>query len=480
MEKKRGEGTLPMSFRVSELPRIYFCTGARNHELLKFFQAEKVNFEYDERMASFKALGFAKGTKTPVAVCTTSGTAVSECLSAMLEAKYAGVPLVLISGDRPKKMHGTGAPQTVDHDPLTVGARGSYYEIALSELSAFEIQNPEWPVHINVLVDDTKSHEGKVHYAQDLSDFEKFLEKVKRPLFLFSHESDSMRPFVLKFANTNLPYYAESMSGAHDMSIIRTEKKLIDLFRKKQIDGVVRIGHTPLSKVWRLLEIDPLPVFSFDERNLPGMSFGTVLGKGSKALGNEERFWKTLDKVQFPFEGDDTIETQVSLMQKYPASEMVWMRKIQDALPYDARVYLGNSLIIRFFELVQTKRFRVDGNRGVNGIDGQLATAIGLAESTKETVYCLLGDITTRYDLTSIQEMPKNLKLIIVNNQGGRIFDMLKLDKRIVLEHEKEFSTVVPALGITYSQNLADLKTHQVIEVRPSQAETDKFLAEWM
>lgn len=469
-----------MSLKIRDLTRIYFCTGARNHDLLKFFPDHKIQFEFDERMASFRALGFAKGTGNPSAICTTSGTAVSECISAMLEAKYADAPLVLISGDRPKKMHGTGAPQTVDHDPLTAGARGSYFEIPLSEFADFEIKDPVYPVHINVLVDDTKAHEGKVGLGRDFSHFESFLGQVKRPLFLFSHEAESMRPFILKFAGTNLPYYSEVMSGGHDVSIIRTEKKLIELFRKCAFDGVIRIGHTPLSKVWRLLETSPLPVFSFDSRNLPGLSFGEIMPMSSKELITQDRFWKALEKINFAFEGDDSVESFVNLCKKYPASELSFMKSLQDALPYDGKVYLGNSLIIRFFEMVQTKRFRIDGNRGVNGIDGQLATAIGIADTTKETVYCILGDITTRYDLSALAEMPKNLKLIIMNNRGGRIFDMLKLDKRIILEHERDFSAIAPAMGLTYSPNLVDLKTHQVIELRPSQDETEKFLSEWM
>lgn len=469
-----------MKLRIGNLEKIYFCTGARNHDLLKVFAPEKICFEYDERMASFKALGHAKGSSSQVAVCTTSGTAVSECASAMLEAKYSGVPLVLISGDRPKKMHGTGAPQTVNHEQLTPGARGSYYEISLPELSSFELENPVYPVHINVLVDDTKAHDLALSLTADLTAFEQFLSRVKRPLILFSHEAKSMRPFLLKFSGLNLPFYAETMSGGHDLSLIRTEKKLIELFRKNHFDGVIRIGHTPLSKLWRLLEQNPLPVFSFDDRGLPALSFGEVMKLGTSGLLTESRFWDALGKVSLSYEGDETVETLFTLIGKHPDSEMAWMKKIQDQLPYDARVYLGNSLIIRFFELVQTKRFRVDGNRGVNGIDGQLATAIGIAHATKETVYAILGDITTRYDLTSLQEMPANLKLIIVNNRGGRIFDLLKLDKRIVLEHEKDFSTIVPAMGTTYSSSLADLKSHQVIEVKPSQADTDKFLAEWL
>lgn len=464
-----------MSFKVKDIGRIYFCTGARNHDLLKVFAEDKIVFEFDERMASFKALGFAKGLKTPTVVCTTSGTAVSECVSAMLEAKYSGVPLVLISSDRPKKMHGTGAPQTIEHEPLTTSARGSYLEIPLGELSTLEIENPQYPLHINVLVDDTKPHELALKYSADSQAFSQFLSKVKRPLFLFSHESESMRPFILKFANTNLPFYAETMSGGHDLSIIRTEKKLIELFKDKTFDSVVRIGHTPLSKVWRLLETLPLPVFSFDERGLPGLSFGEVLKLDSKAL--DESFWKAVEGIKFPFEGDGSVETLYSLVQKYPESEPAIMKRVQDFIPYDARVYLGNSLIIRFFELMQTKRFRVEGNRGVNGIDGQLATAIGLASTTKENVYCILGDITTKYDLSSLSEMPKNLKLIIINNCGGRIFDMLKLDKRIVLEHEQDFSRIAPAMGLTYGTSLND---QQVTELRPSREETQAFLQEWM
>jgi 2-succinyl-5-enolpyruvyl-6-hydroxy-3-cyclohexene-1-carboxylate synthase len=210
------------------------------------------------------------------------------------------------------------------------------------------------------------------------------------------------------------------------------------------------------------------------------MSFGDVMHMGSKGLMNEAQFWSTLEKVDIPFEGDETVESFVNLTQKYPASELSVMKKLQDVLPYDGRVYLGNSLIIRFFEMVQTKRFRIDGNRGVNGIDGQLATAIGIADTTKETVYCILGDITTRYDLSALAEIPPTFKLIIINNRGGRIFDMLKLDKRIVLEHDRDFSLIAPAMGLSYSQNIADLKTHQVIELRPTQEETDKFLGEWI
>jgi 2-succinyl-5-enolpyruvyl-6-hydroxy-3-cyclohexene-1-carboxylate synthase len=259
------------------LEQIFFCTGARNHDLLKVFREDKIKFEYDERMASFKALGLSKVSKSPVAVCTTSGTAVSQCVSAMLEAYYSELPLVLISGDRPKKLHGTGSPQTIEHEALTRSCRRTYLEIDVKELANLELENLEFPVHINVLVDDTVPHEMNLNFHEDMSAFGNFLKDFKKPLFLFSHEKESMRPLVEKFAKKNLTFYAESLSGAHDLSVIKTEKKMIELFDALFFDCIVRVGHTPISKIWRLLEKNPLPVFDFYLRNLQGLSLGDLL-----------------------------------------------------------------------------------------------------------------------------------------------------------------------------------------------------------
>jgi 2-succinyl-5-enolpyruvyl-6-hydroxy-3-cyclohexene-1-carboxylate synthase len=116
----------------------------------------------------------------------------------------------------------------------------------------------------------------------------------------------------------------------------------------------------------------------------------------------------------------------------------------------------------------------------VNGIDGQLATAIGIATGMQETLYCILGDITTLYDLTSLREMPKNLKVVIMNNKGGRIFDMLKLDKRIVLEHEFHFASICQAFGLSYAQKQVELLSDvQVLELFPDRHESESLLKEW-
>lgn len=462
-----------------KVDKIFFCTGARNHDLLKCFPHDLVKFEYDERMASFKALGLTKVSQAPVAICTTSGTAVSQCVSAMLEAYYSELPLILITGDRPKKLHGTGSPQTIEHEALTRSCRRTYIEIDVSELPELDLSMAEFPVHVNVLVDDTVPHDFALKKHQDLSGFEAFLKTVRRPLFLFSHEAKSLRPLVEKFISTKLPFYAETLSSAHDLSMIKSEKKLIELFNASFFDSVIRIGHTPLSKIWRLLEKNPIPVFHFDSRGLPAMSFGETIAKSGRELLDDEKFWKLMGSLSPVPIADETLWKLDELSIKYPHSEISVLKNLQEKLPENAIVYLGNSLVIRFFELTQRKSFKTFGNRGVNGIDGQLASAIGLAMGVKENVYCLLGDVTTFYDLSSLREMPQNLKVIIVNNSGGRIFDMLNLDKRIILEHEHDFRDICGGLKLSYSQELADLEKVQVLELRPRPSETAHFLAEW-
>ena len=461
------------------IDKIFFCTGARNHDLLKVFGPIDIQFEYDERVASFKALGLSKISKNPVVVCTTSGTAVANCVPALLEAYYSELPLILISGDRPKKLHGSGSPQTIDHEALTRSARKTYLEIHLHELKDLSLEGVQYPLHINVLVDDTAPIGEKVLTHKDISSFKNFLKDKKKPLFIFSHENKSIRELIEKFKPRKLSFYAETLSGGHDLSDLKTEKKLLELFNSGFFDSIVRIGHTPLTKVWRLLEKKHLPVFHFDSRSLPALSYGELLPMSSHDLLQSGAFWEILDGLSpYPI-ADETIWQLSELQDKYPDAEISIFKKIHDKLSESSLVYLGNSLVIRFFELVQNKNFAIFGNRGVNGIDGQLASAIGLASGTQEKVFCILGDVTTFYDLSSMRDIPDNLHLIIMNNKGGRIFDMLNLDKRIVLEHENTFKDISHGLKLTYSNDLNDLGKVNVLELFPDIQMSEAFLKEW-
>jgi 2-succinyl-5-enolpyruvyl-6-hydroxy-3-cyclohexene-1-carboxylate synthase len=468
--------------KISELPFVYFCTGARNQTLLPLFNSDRLNFEIDERAASFKALGFAKSLQQPVAICTTSGTAVSECLSAMVEAFYSDVPILLITGDRPLRMQKTGAPQTINHEIITREYRKTYLEMSLSELQSFDLSTIHYPAHINVVIENESEKDSFLvrKYENSWEGFELFLRQNPRPLILISHETTSMRPFITSLLETGLPFYAESLSQGHDLSPIKFEIELVNALKNKCFTSVIRIGHTPLSKAWRMLESYHLPTFCFDSRGLTGLSYGSVLKYSSAELMEIELWWLRITNLSpflLPLKPTHFLK---QLLTEFPESELACLSKMQEFIPEGSYLFLGNSLSIRFFEIIQTKNYKIYGNRGANGIDGQLATAIGLAQSTKENVYCILGDLTTRYDLSSLANLPKNLKLVIMNNYGGRIFEVMGMRTEMVMNQDFNFEKIIQAFGLNYARNnLEYFNSVQVFEFNPSNNDTMSLLDKW-
>ena len=433
-------------------------------------------------MAAFKALGRAKFQGHPIAVCTTSGTAVSECLSALVEAFYSHLPLLLITGDRPKRMHGNACPQTIDHEILTRGIRHSYIEVEQDQLMEIDLSLLKYPAHINVLIE--KKNEvpqfTPSFYESSWNGFEQFIQENKTPLILVSHEKASMLPLVEKLREAGQTVYAEILSGAQSLSHFQNEHDLLQAFHRGDFSSIIRIGHTPLTKLWRLLEQNPIPQFSFDERGFRGLSYGAVLSYASSELVHHKPFWNILKhSLPSPQSHRPSLPLE-ALVEKYPQADISKIYQLEKMIEDEAIVYLGNSLVIRFFEMVNRRSRDYYGNRGVNGIDGQLSTAIGLASATTRKVYCLLGDLTTLYDLAAIKDIPDNLKLIIINNKGGRIFETLKLNNQLILEHNGDFGSLARAFKMTYALNDLDA-LHQVniLELMTDPQETMSFLKEW-
>ena len=142
--------------RQSLVETIVVCAGARNAPLV--MSLTKTNFRiipfYEERSAAFFALGLIKNSGRPVAVLTTSGTAVAEILPAAIEATYQGLPLIIVSADRPKAYRQSGAPQSIEQ----VGIFSKYSE-AIYDFDVYsENFHFDWsfrkPIHLNVCFDE--------------------------------------------------------------------------------------------------------------------------------------------------------------------------------------------------------------------------------------------------------------------------------------------------------------------------------------
>lgn len=426
------------TFKFSDIERVYFCAGARNHKLKALFKNTQISYELDERVASFKALGAAKAGKL-AAVCVTSGTAVAQCVSAMIEAGYSNLPFILISGDRPKRLHATAAPQTIDHMAITKGCCAKQVEVLDTELENFQcakdLEKSLFPLHINVLVDSNHNLENTSFQCGE-KELKDFVKSYERTLFLVSHDQRSLRDVVESLRAKTDYVFAETLSWAKDISPISSEFELLKMHREGLFDSIVRIGHTPLSKLWRIIDTSDIPVFSLDPRGYGALSRGGVCCAS----------YSVIPELEIK-RNEHQSGSKSELLSKYPNSQLSFIKRWQDSLPANAIVYLGNSSVIRDFEAVQTKAFRTYGNRGANGIDGQLASAAGLAHELNEEVYCLLGDLTFLYDFTSVFDMPKNLNLVVIDNQGGRIFERIGISDEILLSNKRVPDAVIDALG---------------------------------
>lgn len=411
------------------------CSGSRNAPLLAVLGASEVRLYsfVDERSAAFFALGRVKLTERPVAVVTTSGTAVAELLPAAIEAFYSGLPLVLITADRPAKYRGSGAPQAIEQETMfgPYAARSSSHWDGMS------------PLHLNVEFDEplidapiapfealppaTPRFDPQRGWASSEPRID-FRRPVVVIAELRSYDRDRVRDFALRL---NAPVFAEALSG------LREEAKLAAqlitsgerILRRGNFDGVVRIGSVPTSRFWRDLDesLAALPVVSFSALPFRGLARGEVwpldaLDRVEVAARDADASFFDLDRSQ--------CQRFESILDREPQSELAMVRALSRDVADGTRVYLGNSLPIREWDLAAVREPRglvIAANRGANGIDGQLSTFFGQCEPAVDNL-AVLGDLTALYDLNAPWIVPQldrgtRFRIVVVNNRGGRIFE---------------------------------------------------------
>jgi 2-succinyl-5-enolpyruvyl-6-hydroxy-3-cyclohexene-1-carboxylate synthase len=434
------------------------CGGSRNAPLIAVLSVE-AGFSrpvppeagtytfVDERSAAFFALGRAKLTGRPVSVITTSGTAAAELLPAAVEAHYSGVPLILITADRPARYRGTGAPQAIEQE----GIFGVY---AARDAASWTRLGP---LHINVEFDEPlidgevaelrgcevarsagtpASQPRNLATPQPLGD---------RPVVLLgglaAHDRERVKDFILKLG---APVYAEPLSGLREdpaiahLAITAGER----MIARAKPTRVIRIGNVPTLRFWRDLDESrrDLPLVSYSRLPFAGLSRGEV------------RPLDELPEISAPWElpGDrQTANALHEILDDEPRSELAMIRELSRTIPHGARVYLGNSLPIREWDLAAAREprgFTYEANRGANGIDGQLSTFFGQCEHGRANV-CVVGDLTAIYDANApwiVPQLDADFRIVIVNNAGGRIFDrvasLAKIDRTLIVNaHDFRF-----------------------------------------
>jgi 2-succinyl-5-enolpyruvyl-6-hydroxy-3-cyclohexene-1-carboxylate synthase len=235
---------------------------------------------------------------------------------------------------------------------------------------------------------------------------------------------DRVREFCLR---SNLPVYAEPLSGLRedpqlDHLRIRNERMLT----RGNFDRVTRIGNVPTLRFWRDLDSSQINVTHYSDLPFPGMTRGEVLpltrlSATLSPLGGER------DGVRGFFADDRQKFAAVQkILDDEPQSELSMLRALSQQIPHGARIYLGNSLPIREWDLVATREprgFTIEANRGANGIDGQLSTFFGWCQGSNN--WCIIGDLTAIYDSNApwiVPQLDAKFEIVIINNGGGRIF----------------------------------------------------------
>ena len=516
-----------------------FSPGSRSTTMAMLF-TEYEGFEtymnIDERSASFMALGIAKAHKEPTVLVCTSGSAVAHYLPAILEAQYSGVPLIVLSADRPHTLLHVGAPQTVDQQKIFGTAVNYYEELAVPQEDHYytyprqvarkaymkAMDTKKGPVHINVPLfeplvpeldckhfeagrspykvfkpnyGDVFSYQNRSNNTSNLSNISKasnvnytknttdnntnntnnsnsLLAQYKKVLILAGPQIDVDEVKNIYFFAENLqaPILADPLSNVrrwhktdaiddnHEFAINRSNDT--DMTQKKQSPDVVISTYDAFladKELWPVLKPDCVIQFgqivvskrvqqmvaSWDDVEYievnPTMDFINPTGKTTihmqasidvfthlYSVKNDSHVY--LGKWQYlETAGKKQLRTAVDEPSCFEGRTI---RELQQHIPNNSQVLVANSMTIRdfdYFWFSGESDAVLYGNRGVNGIDGTVSTALGLATNGQST-YLVTGDLSLFHDLNGLaiaKTHNLNLTIILHNNDGGGIFEYL-------------------------------------------------------
>jgi 2-succinyl-5-enolpyruvyl-6-hydroxy-3-cyclohexene-1-carboxylate synthase len=481
---------------------VCVAAGARNAPLVSALLAcsgVKIWNFFEERSAAYFALGRIMADRHPVAVLTTSGTAAAELLPATIEAHYQNLPLVLVTADRPKSYRGSGAPQAIEQ----AGLFGVYATIvgdwdATDE--SHEGHCSDGPMHLNVCLDEPlETNVGGVDFSAAppppaAEDGPPCSLQCDLVLAAGMHPEDAAHAAVL-LARLGAPIIAEATSNLHGFPEL--QPLLIpggeQALQSARPSHVLRIGAVPSWRWWRDLEAQPkIKVTHITRTGFSGLA---------RTENVETLAWGSIHSTQFALiDPPCGILRFVPEFEKFPESEPAWVRKIVNCIPAGSRVFLGNSLPIREFNLaLQTTKPGVEffANRGANGIDGLVSTFLGTSAMHGGECWLILGDLSALYDLAApwvISQLDHpQLRIVVINNGGGKIFSRVASMRalpeaaRNVIEnrHSLSFEPWAQLWGMEYLQtddvnDLADLlPVPMVIEIRPDPLQTEGFWKDW-
>lgn len=446
-----------------------------------------VHVVIDERSAAFVALGLGKETRRPAVCISTSGSAPSHYFPAVLEALHSGVPLIVVSADRPLELHGVGANQTTVQDSL-LGERVPHFSLPAPDsedvTGATEVASQAvgaamqpGPVHVNIAFREPLSSPITLQ-ASDLPvvtpslvhehhDFSSISLDPEPGTVVVAGSGAGPRAEALAVA-LGAPLIAEVVSGARfGPHCVPAYRELLNGPLRESITRVITVGRPTLSReVSALLQRTDVAHFALTGDYLevanPSRSATIVdaVAVTREATSQERTDWvkpwiqagrKVLDELlsevtpepadRDALDSDDQAKRsafakkEMEVLRQPVTRPMLALGVWEATWPHD-RLVLGASRMIRELDRIAPgKNIPVLSNRGLSGIDGTIATARGIASGALGSgapgvTRVLLGDLSFLHDVGSLLLEPAGLDnsrvhLFVANDGGGSIFDLL-------------------------------------------------------
>ena len=451
---------------------IIISPGSRNAPLTIGFVGNPAFTCYsiaDERAAAFFAMGIAQQTKQPAVLVCTSGSALLNYYPAIAEAFYSQIPLIVISADRPQSKIDIGDGQTIRQE--NVFANHSLYNANLNEVVSVENDTKineainisigqKGPVHINAPFEEplyetvselsvpvTVIASAKVSYSlseDEVGEYTTIWNNTAKKLVLVGvNEPGAITDSTIETlaADESVVVLTETTSNVHHPTFINTIDTLITPFTNEEFEDfrpeiLVTFGGMIVSKRikaflrkykpkhhWHIDSLRAYDTFNALTKHFevePNVFFDAFL---PLAKSIESDYFKKLDLINKSRE----LKSKIYL-DKIPFSDFKFFEKVIPSLPKNSQLQISNSSAIRYAQLIAIDpSIEVYCNRGTSGIDGSTSTAIGAAVASEKQTIFITGDIGFLYDSNALWNnyIPKNFKIILINNGGGGIFRIL-------------------------------------------------------
>ena len=478
---------------------VVISPGSRSTPLAIAFEAHpniKTWIHPDERSAAFFALGLIKGSERPVAILCTSGTAAANYTPAIAESQISRIPLIVLTSDRPHELRSVGAPQAINQVNMFANYINFQFDMPVADGSQEMLNTINYqmqiasqylygphrgPIHFNLpfrepltpdleMTENLKSeHKILPHYQKniDIQDIKNVL-KDKKGLIIVGDMQHQAVDQILTYATIHdLPILADPLSQLRKYNhpnVITTYDLLYRSHLNIDADFIIRVGKPVISKklnqwltrtnAFQILvqNNDKIDVFPTP----PHISYEISANDFFRSLVNEP----TVNRKDW-IERWQSIEAQsrkaITQHMSQATDESAFVSTLIQKLTKDDALFVSNSMPIRDVDnLLFDSEVEVYANRGANGIDGVISTALGMAVHKRVTL--LIGDLAFYHDMNGLLMAKLNdihINIVILNNDGGGIFSYLPQKTAAEQYFERLFGTPT-GLNFEYTAMLYD------------------------